>query len=265
MSTPDPLQIGDYKFDSRLFLGTGKFSSNQIMSETIIASESNMVTVALRRVNIEDDSDSFIEHITSVFDSDTHNKLIPNTSGARNAEEAIRLARLAKNATGNKWVKLEVTPDPDNLLPDPIETFLAAKTLNKEGFIVLPYMNADPILAKKLEDIGCPAVMPLGAPIGTNKGLKTKDQLQMILDKATVPVIVDAGIGAPSHASLAMEMGAAAVLVNTAIAVCRNPIEMASAFKHAVIAGRKAYLSGLATLNPTPTASSPLVGFLNDY
>ena len=229
------------------------------MAAAITASQCNMVTVALRRVNLENADDFFLQHINQA-----NIQLLPNTSGARNATEAIRLARLSQKSTGNCWVKLEVTPDPDTLLPDPVETFLAAKTLVAENFIVLPYINADPILAKKLEDIGCPAVMPLGSPIGTNKGLKTKEQIQKIIDKANVPVIVDAGIGAPSQAALAMEMGAAAVLINTAIAVCGNPVEMAIAFKEAVKAGRKAYLAGLATISHLAKASSPLIGFLNE-
>lgn len=255
----DPLIIAGEEFSSRIFVGTGKFSSPKIMAEAILASGTQMVTAALRRVDISDPSDS----ILSALDLSKY-KLLPNTSGARNAQEALRLARLARAVGGFNWIKLEVTPEPNSLLPDPVETYEAAKVLIKEGFIVLPYMNADPILARKLEDIGCVTVMPLAAPIGTSRGLKTKDQLAMIIEQSSVPVVVDAGLGLPSHAAESMEMGADAVLVNTAIAIADDPIAMANAFKLGVEAGRKAFLAGPARESPVARASSPLTGFLRD-
>lgn len=249
------LEIHNTRFESRLFLGTGKFSSAQAMVEAIDASETQMVTVALRRVNLENPEDD----IMKVLDRERYT-FLPNTSGARNAEEAIRLARLARAASGSRWLKLEVTPDPRTLLPDPIETLTATVQLVREGFIVLPYMNADPILALKLQDAGAAAVMPLGAPIGTNLGVTTRQQVEIIIEQASVPVVVDAGIGAPSHAALAMEIGADAVLVNTAVAVAGNPTDMARAFKLAVEAGRIAYESGLGPQSQTASASSPTIG-----
>lgn len=255
----DTLIINGQNFHSRLFVGTGKFASSKIMENAIVASESEMVTVALRRVDLNNPEDNILNHID-------RNKitLLPNTSGARDAEEAIRLARLARAGGGGDWLKLEVIPDPHYLLPDPIETLKAAEALVKEGFIVLPYIQADPVLAKRLEEAGCATVMPLAAPIGTNKGLKTVDMLRIIIEQSNVPVVVDAGIGAPSHAAHAMEMGADAVLVNTAIATAQNPALIAEAFKEAVIAGRKGFLSGLPNSSIKANASSPLTGFLHN-
>ncbi len=226
------LTIADTQFPSRLFVGTGKFSSASVMEQAIAASGAQMVTVALRRVDLDNPEDDIMSHL----DMETFH-FLPNTSGARNAEEAIRLAHLARAASGTSWLKLEVTPDPRTLLPDPVDTLKATEELVKEGFIVLPYMNADPILALRLQDVGAAAVMPLGSPIGTNMGIQTAMQVAIIIEQAQVPVVVDAGIGAPSHAAQAMEMGADAVLVNTAIAVAGDPVRMAAAFKMAVEAG----------------------------
>nr|HID57837.1 thiazole synthase [Desulfobacterales bacterium] len=252
-----PLIIGDREFQSRLLVGTGKFSSTMIMKQAIEASGTEIVTVALRRVDMSNPQDNLIGAI------DTNRYLLlPNTSGARNAEEAVRLARIARAAGCEPWVKLEVTPDPHYLLPDPVETLKAAEILVKEGFNVLPYINADPVLAKRLEELGTVTVMPLGAPIGTNRGLKTRDAIQIIIEQAQVPVVVDAGLGAPSHASEAMEMGADAVLVNTAIAVAKDPIRMAKAFRLGVEAGFMAHISGLGRPRWEAEASSPLTGFL---
>lgn len=255
----DKLIIADREFDSRLLIGTGKFASNELMAEAIECSGTEIVTVALRRVDIENQNDDML----AVIDRDKY-LLLPNTSGARDADEAVRLARLARAATGINWLKLEVTPDPYYLLPDPVETLKAAEILVKEDFVVLPYINADPVLAKKLEDIGTATVMPLASPIGSNQGLKTRSALEIIIEQANVPVVVDAGLGLPSHATDAMEIGADAVLVNTAIATAANPIDMAEAFRLAVIAGRKAYLSGPGSAAKKASASSPLTGFLRD-
>lgn len=255
----EKLCIADRQFDSRLLVGTGKFASNQIMSQAIEAAGSEIITVALRRVDIENPDDDMLAHI----DRDKY-LLLPNTSGARDADEAVRLSKLARAATGIKWVKLEVTPDPYYLLPDPIETLKAAEILVNEGFIVLPYINADPILAKKLEDVGTATVMPLASPIGSNQGLKTRAALEIIIEQANVPVVVDAGLGLPSHAAEAMEIGADAVLVNTAIAIVAEPVQMAIAFKKAVQAGRLAYLAGAAGQSKQANASSPLTGFLRN-
>jgi thiazole synthase len=251
----DHLVIADRKFTSRLLMGTGKFRSGEVMAEALEASGAQIVTVALRRVDINNPRDNILSHI------DPKKYLIlPNTSGARNAEEAVRLARLARSAGISDWVKLEVTPEPRYLLPDPVETLKAAQILVKEGFIVLPYINADPILAKRLEDIGTAAVMPLGSPIGSNRGIKTKESIAIIIEMSGVPVVVDAGLGAPSHAAEALEMGAAAVLVNTAIAVAGDPSAMARAFRKGVEAGREAYLAGLGKPLAHAEASSPLSG-----
>ncbi|MCI0498971.1 MAG: thiazole synthase [Planctomycetales bacterium] len=254
-----PLIIAGKEFVSRLFIGTGKFASIQLMARTIEASGSQMVTVALRRVDIENENDNMLAAIDR-----TRYQLLPNTSGARDADEAVRLSRLARAASGINWVKLEVTPDPYYLLPDGEETLKAATTLVKEGFVVLPYISADPVLAKKLQDAGCATVMPLASPIGSNQGMKTKASIEIIIEQAAVPVVVDAGLGAPSHAAEAMEMGADAVLVNTAIATAANPVEMARAFKMAVEAGRIAFETGLAPKYKTASASSPLTGFLRN-
>jgi len=253
----DQLIIAGKKFESRLFVGTGKFASCELMAEAIKASGTEVVTVALRRVDIESENDDML----SAIDRDKY-LLLPNTSGARDAIEAIRLAKLARAASGINWLKLEVTPDPYYLLPDGSETLKAAEVLIKDGFVVLPYINADPILAKKLQDIGAATVMPLASPIGSNQGIKTKSAIEIIISQAVVPVVVDAGLGMPSHAAEAMEMGADAVLVNTAIATAADPVAMAAAFKKAVEAGRTAYLSGPAVKTKTAKASSPLTGFL---
>jgi thiazole synthase len=255
----DQLVIAGRKFNSRLLVGTGKFSSNAAMVAAMENSGSEIVTVALRRVDIDNPEDSILSHIDR-----NRYLLLPNTSGARDAEEAVRLARLSRAAGCEPWVKLEVTPDPYYLLPDPIETLKAAEILVKEGFVVLPYINADPVLAKRLQEIGTATVMPLGAPIGTNRGIRTRDQIAIIIEQAIVPVVVDAGLGAPSHAAEAMEMGADAVLVNTALAVTPNPGPMAAAFKKGVEAGREAYLAGLGEQREKAEASSPLTGFLGE-
>ncbi|MDH3997584.1 MAG: thiazole synthase [Desulfuromonadales bacterium] len=253
----DQLIIAGRAFNSRLMVGTGKFASNEEMVASMEGAASEIVTVALRRVDIDNPQDSLLNHIDP-----KRYLLLPNTSGARDAEEAIRLARLARAAGCEPWVKLEVTPDPYYLLPDPIETLKAAEVLVKEGFIVLPYINADPVLAKHLQEAGTATVMPLGSPIGTNKGVRNRDNIAIIIEQATVPVVVDAGLGAPSHAAEAMEMGADAVLVNTALAVARNPGAMGVAFKKGVEAGREAYLAGLGKQQDCAEASSPLTGFL---
>ncbi len=257
LPSDDRLAIGDRAFGSRLLLGTGKFPSTTAMLEAVASSRSEVVTVALRRVDLDDPGDEVSRSLEG-----TDVLLLPNTSGARDADEAVRLARLARSAGCEPWVKLEVTPDPHWLLPDPVETLRAAEMLAAEGFTVLPYINADPVLAKRLEDVGAAAVMPLGAPIGTNKGVTTREQVGIIIENARVPVVVDAGLGAPSHAAEAMEMGADAVLVNTAIAVASDCAAMARAFALAVEAGRSAWRAGLAPRRDTPEASSPLFGLL---
>jgi len=251
------LIIAGRSFQSRLLTGTGKFSSLETMKSALDASGSEIVTVALRRVDFDKPS----EDILSYIDRSKY-LLLPNTSGAQNAEEAVTLARLARSAGLGSWLKLEVTPEPRYLLPDPIETLKAAEILVKEGFTVLPYINADPILAKRLEDAGTATVMPLGSPIGSNRGIKTIESIEIIIEQANIPVIVDAGLGVPSHAALAMESGADAVLINTAIAVANDPVLMAEAFRAGVIAGRMAYLSGLPQSRKMAAASSPLTGFL---
>ena len=257
----EKLVIAGREFSSRLFLGTGKFSSNAQMKEAIIASATEMVTVAMKRVDLNDKEDDLLNHILN-----PNIQLLPNTSGVRNAEEAVFAAQMAREAFGTNWLKLEIHPDPKYLLPDSIETLKATEQLVKLGFVVLPYCQADPTLCKHLEEAGAATVMPLGAPIGTNKGLQTRDFLRIIIEQANIPVIVDAGLGAPSHAAEAMEMGASACLVNTAIAVAGNPVEMALAFKEAVIAGSRAYEAGLGSVehNLKASASSPLTQFLND-
>ena len=257
----EKLIIAGREFSSRLFLGTGKFNNNTLMAEAIKASESEMVTVAMKRIELEDKQDDLLTHITQ----NPNIQLLPNTSGVRNAEEAVFAAQMAREAFGTPWLKLEIHPDPRYLLPDSVETLKATEKLVKMGFTVLPYCQADPTLCKHLEEAGAAAVMPLGAPIGTNKGLQTRDFLQIIIEQANVPVVVDAGIGAPSHAAEAMELGASACLVNTAIAVARNPVAMAVAFKEAVVAGRRAFEAGLAvsSVNLEASASSPLTSFLD--
>jgi thiazole synthase len=252
------LKIADKTFQSRLFTGTGKFSSSLMMRDALLASESELVTVALKRVDIKNEEDDILTHLNH-----PHVNLLPNTSGARTAKEAIFAAQLAREALETNWLKLEIHPDPKYLMPDPIETLLAAEELIKLGFIILPYIHADPVMCKRLEEVGVQAVMPLGSPIGSNKGLRTIDFLEIIIEQANVPVIVDAGIGSPSDAAKAMELGADAVLVNTAIAVSDNPIEMAKAFKLGVQAGRMAYEARLASPFNHAKASSPLTSFLD--
>lgn len=252
----DPLVIAGRAFTSRLFLGTGKFPSLASLRDTIDACGTEMVTVALRRVDPTADED-----ILDAIDTDRI-QLLPNTSGAVDAHEAVRLARLARAAGLSDWVKLEVTPDPRYLLPDPVETLEAAEILCDEGFVVLPYCPADPVLCKRLEEVGCATVMPLGSWIGSNQGLRTRAALEIIVEQSTVPVVIDAGLGAPSHAAEAMELGADAVLVNTAIGTAGDPVAMGRAFRLAVEAGRAAYRAGLASPLPFASASSPLTGLL---
>ena len=257
-----PLKIADREFSSRLMAGTGKFASNELMRDTLASSGTEIVTVALRRADLTGDNDPYA-NILQFIDPEKY-LLLPNTSGAMDAEEDVRLARLAVAAGLPKWVKLEIHPDPTYLLPDPIETLKAAEVLVKEGFTVLPYINADPVLARRLQEVGTAAVMPLGAPIGSNKGVVTRDQISIIVDQAIVPVVVDAGLGAPSHAAEAMELGADAVLVNTAMAIASDPVRMGEAFKLAVEAGRAAYEMGLPQQEIKASATSPLTAFLND-
>ena len=252
------LIIGGRTFTSRLFVGTGKFRSNTEMAEAIRASQTQMVTVAMKRIDMENPEDDMLRHVTA-----DHIQLLPNTSGVRNAEEAVLAAQLAREAFGTNFIKLEIHPDPKYLLPDPVETLRATEELARLGFVVLPYIQADPVLCKRLEEAGAATVMPLAAPIGTNKGLVTRELLSIIIEQSNVPVIVDAGLGAPSHAAEAMEMGADAVLVNTAIAVSGDPVAMADAFRLAVIAGRQAYEAGLGAVVRHAEASSPLTSFLD--
>ncbi len=252
------LTIADKTFRSRLLTGTGKFANRHLMADAIRHCESELVTMALKRVDLAERDDDIL---APLIEAGIH--LLPNTSGAKTARDAVFAAHLAREALETSWLKLEIHPDPKYLMPDPIETLKAAEQLVKDGFTVLPYCHADPVLCKRLEEVGCAAVMPLGAPIGTNQGLSSKTFLEIIIDQANVPVIVDAGIGAPSDAALAMEMGADAVLVNTAIATARDPIAMARAFKLAVEAGRLAYESGLAAKHQHAAASSPFTAFLD--
>ncbi len=254
-----PLVIAGRIFRSRLIVGTGKFSSPEAMRSALETSGAEMVTVALRRVDLSSKKDPYIlECIDPV-----KFLLLPNTSGAMNAQEAVRIAHLAAAAGLPKWIKLEIHPDPRYLLPDPVETLRAAEILVQEGFTVLPYINADPVLAKRLQDVGVATVMPLGSPIGSNRGIRTRDQIEIIIEQATVPVVVDAGLGAPSHAAEAMEMGADAVLVNTAIAVANDPNRLALAFKMAVEAGRAAFECGAAVPQDAASPTSPLTAFLD--
>lgn len=256
----DVLKIGGREFTSRLFVGTGKFSSPEVMLKAVLASESEMITVAMKRINLLNEAtDDMLTHINR-----ENVQFLPNTSGARNAKEAVMSARMSREIFDTDFIKLEIHPDPKYLLPDPVETLAATEVLAKEGFVVLPYIQADPVLCKRLDEAGASAVMPLGAPIGSNKGLRTKDFIEIIIEQSNVPVIVDAGLGVPSHAAEAMEMGADAVLVNTAISVADDPVRMANAFRLAVIAGREAYLSGPGSRSETAVASSPLTSFLND-
>src|SRR3954464_2139760 len=262
LSESAPLIIAGRSFRSRLIMGTGKFSSPEAMRDALVASGAEMVTVALRRADLSGKNDPFA-NILEFIDPKKF-LLLPNTSGAMNAEEAVRLARLAVAAGLPKWVKLEIHPDPRYLLPDPIETLAAAEILVREGFIVLPYINADPVLAKRLQEVGGAAVMPLGSPIGSNRGVETRAQIRIIIEQATVPVVVDAGLGAPSHAAEAMELGADAVLINTAIAIASDPSRMAAAFRKAVEAGREAREIGLAEQRVTASATSPLTAFFTE-
>jgi thiazole synthase len=258
---PSKLKIADREFTSRLLVGTGKFSSNETMRDALIASGTEIVTVALRRADLSGKHDPF----ANILDFIDPKKflLLPNTSGARDANDAVRIARLGASAGLPTWVKLEIHPDPHYLLPDPVETLAAAEILVKEGFTVLPYINADPVLAKRLQDVGTATVMPLGSPIGSNRGIETRAQIEIIIEQATVPVVVDAGLGAPSQAAEAMEMGADAVLVNTAIAIASDPNRMARAFKMAVEAGREAREIGLAEKRCSASATSPVSEFFS--
>lgn len=252
------LRIADKTFNSRLLLGSGKFANSQLMQDAVAASGCQLVTLAMKRLNLAVKQDDLLTPLREL-----RVQLLPNTSGAKNAKEAILAAQLARDALDTNWLKLEIHPDPRYLMPDPIETLIAAKELVKQGFIVLPYCSADPVLCKHLEYAGCAAVMPLGAAIGSNQGLQTRAMLEIIIEQAAIPVIVDAGIGTPSHAASALEMGASAVLVNTAIACSNNPVAMANAFRHACIAGYTAYQAGLANQYQQAIASSPLTDFLD--
>lgn len=253
----EKLKIGNYEFSSRLFVGTGKFPSGSVMKDVVQKSESELVTVALKRVNLKG-GDDILQNLSQL-----KIRLLPNTAGSRTAKEAVYAANLAREALETDLIKLEVHPDPRYLLPDPIETLQAARELVRDGFTVMPYCQADPVLCKHLEEVGCACVMPLAAPIGSNRGLRTLDQLEIIIEQATVPVVIDAGIGAPSHAAQAMEIGADAVLVNTAIAVARDPVSMAAAFCQAVQAGRTAYLAGLGVSTTRSIATSEVESFLS--
>lgn len=255
------LVIAGREFQSRLLLGTGKFSSNPGMAAALDASGTEIVTVALRRADLSGQADPYA-NILDFVDPKRY-LILPNTSGAINAEEAVRLARLAAAAGLPKWIKLEIHPDPRYLLPDPIETLKAAEILVQEGFTVFPYIHADPVLAKRLQEVGTATVMPLGSPIGSNRGIETRAQIEIIIEQAIVPVIVDAGLGAPSQAAEALEMGADAVLVNTAIAIASDPVRMARAFRKAVEAGREAFETGLAGRQTVASATSPLTAFLS--
>ena len=252
------LIIGGREFTSRLFVGTGKFRSNDLMEAAIKASGTQMVTVAMKRIDMDNREDDMLRHIM-------HEgiQLLPNTSGARDAREAVLAGELAREAFGTNFLKLEIHPDPKYLLPDSVETLKATEELAKKGFVVLPYIQADPVLCKRLEDVGAATVMPLAAPIGTNKGLVTRELLKIIIEQSRVPVVVDAGLGAPSHAAEAMELGADAVLVNTAIAVAGDPVRMARAFADATVVGREAFEAGLGAVGDSAEASSPLTSFLD--
>lgn len=253
----EELNIAGKTFNSRLFLGTGKFGTPELMRDAVITSKTQLVTMALKRIDLKKQTDNILTYLKQ-----TTVALLPNTSGVRTAKEAVFAAQAAREALETNWIKLEIHPDPRYLLPDAVETLKAAEELVKLGFIVLPYIHADPVLCKRLEEVGTQAVMPLGAPIGSNKGLETKEFLRIIIEQSKVPVIVDAGIGAPSHAALAMELGADAVLVNTAIAVAQQPVLMADAFRLSVLAGRMAYEAKLGNVSDTALASSPITSLL---
>jgi len=254
----DILKIGDREIENRLLVGTGKFADKRIIRDVLEQSGAEIVTVALRRVDLDSPDENVVDQIPKDC------ILMPNTSGARNAEEAIRIARLARAAGCSNWVKIEIVPDNKYLLPDNVETLKAVEVLADEGFIVLPYMNPDLIIARSMQAAGAAAIMPLGAPIGSNRGIKTKEIVKIMVQELDVPVIVDAGIGKPSEAAACMEVGCAATLVNTAIATARDPVGMARAFSEGVRAGRRAYLAGLAAVNNEASASSPLTGFLRE-
>ncbi len=256
----DVLTIGGRDFSSRLFVGTGKFPSPDVMLRAVLASESEMITVAMKRINLLNEAtDEMLTHINR-----EHTQLLPNTSGVRNAKEAVLSAQMSREIFHTDFIKLEIHPDPKYLLPDPVETLAATEELARLGFVVLPYIQADPVLCKRLEEAGASAVMPLGAPIGTNRGLLTRDFLEIIIEQSNVPVVIDAGLGLPSHAAAAMEMGADAVLVNTAIAVATDPVAMAEAFRDAVRAGRRGFLAGPGGCSRSAQATSELTSFLND-
>ncbi|MBW8781040.1 MAG: thiazole synthase [Verrucomicrobia bacterium] len=254
-----PLVIAGVQLCSRLFLGTGKYSSGAVMAESLAASGTELVTVALRRVRTDGAADDILGRLDR-----TRYRLLPNTSGVRDAKEAVLAAELAREALETNWLKLEIHPDPKYLMPDPVETLLATRELVKRGFVVLPYVHADPVLCKQLEEAGAAAVMPLGAPIGSNRGLESRAFLEIIIAQSRVPVVIDAGLGVPSHAAAALEMGADAVLVNTAIAAAADPVAMGLAFKLAVEAGRLGYEAGLASRSTRSEAqaTSPLTSFL---
>lgn len=260
-TSPEPLVIAGREFASRLLVGTGKFASNELMRDALRAAEPGLVTVALKRADLSGQKDPFAD-ILEYLEPERY-LVLPNTAGAMNAAEAVRLARLAAAAGLPQWVKLEIHPDPNYLLPDPIETLAAAEILVKDGFTVLPYINADPVLAARLQDVGCATVMPLGSPIGTNRGVETRAQIEIILEQARVPVVVDAGLGRPSHVAEALELGADAVLINTAIAVANDPVGMAEVFKQTVAASRRAYEIGLHQSGNIASATSPLTAFLS--
>jgi len=256
-----PLVIGGVELGSRLFLGTGKFGSPSLMRKSLAASGTQLVTVALRRVRTDGATDDILSHLEP-----ERYRLLPNTSGVRDAREAVLAAELAREALGTNWLKLEIHPDPKYLMPDAVETLAATRELVKRGFVVLPYIHADPVLCKQLEEAGAAAVMPLGAPIGSNRGLESRAFLEIIIAQSRVPVVVDAGLGVPSHAAAAMEMGADAVLVNTAIAAAADPVEMGRAFRLGVEAGRLAFEFGLTCGNRRclhASASSPMTAFLS--
>lgn len=255
---PDSMLLGDQTFRSRLFVGTGKFSSGELLRDAVESCRSEMVTVAMKRANPQAEDDSILDYLDT-----SKVKVLPNTSGVRDAREAVFVARMAREALSTNWLKLEIHPDPKYLMPDPVETLEATRQLAADGFVVLPYCHADPVLCKKLEEAGAAAVMPLGAPIGSNKGLASKEFLRIIIEQTGVPVVVDAGIGSPSQAAEAMQMGADAVLVNTALAVAQDPVGMGEAFALGVEAGRKAFLSGLGAVSNSAQATSPLTGFLD--
>lgn len=254
----DPFCIGGKELSSRLFIGTGKFSSNEAMRKAIIASGSEVVTVALRRVDASEPEENILSYVPK------HCVIMANTSGARDAKEAIRIARLARAGGCGNWIKIEVISDTKYLLPDNFETLKAVEVLAAEGFVVLPYMSPDLMMGRRMRDAGAAAIMPLGSPIGTNRGLRTEELVRIMIEEIGAPVIVDAGLGAPSDAARCMELGAAAVLVNTAIAVARDPEMMARAFKEAVTAGRGGYIAGLGPKSEAAMASSPLTGFLRE-